>query len=68
MLFQFRTFMKAVRQHNNQTISTMKIQTENILAHTCVIGGCAALIGTVVFLFIMLSDYLKEVLSVASIG
>ncbi|WP_293014345.1 hypothetical protein [Mongoliibacter sp.] len=46
----------------------MKIQTENILAHTCVIGGCAALIGTVVFLFIMLSDYLKEVLSVASIG
>jgi hypothetical protein len=46
----------------------MKVQTENILAHTCVIGGCAALIGTVVFLFLMLSDYLKEVLSVASVG
>jgi len=46
----------------------MKVQIENILAHTCVIGGCAALIGTVVFLFLMLSDYLKEVLSVASLG
>ncbi|EKB51250.1 hypothetical protein [Cecembia lonarensis] len=46
----------------------MKVQTENILAHTCVIGGCAALIGTVLFLFMMLSDYLKGFLSVASLG
>jgi hypothetical protein len=50
------------------TNNTMKVQPENILAHACVIGGCAALIGTVLFLFIMLSDYLKEVLSAASLG
>jgi hypothetical protein len=46
----------------------MKIQTENILAHTCVIGGCAALIGAVLFLFMMMSDYLKELLNIGSIG
>ncbi|MGY6741162.1 MAG: hypothetical protein ACXIUQ_00390 [Cecembia sp.] len=46
----------------------MKIQTENILAHTCVIGGCAALIGIVLFLFMMMSDYVKEILSVGVAG
>ncbi|WP_170069058.1 hypothetical protein [Cecembia rubra] len=46
----------------------MKVQSENILAHTCVIGGCAALIGTILFLIMMLLDYLKGFLSVASLG
>jgi len=46
----------------------MKVQTENILAHACVIGVCAALIGTVLFLFLMMSDYLKELLNISSVG
>ncbi|MGY6543253.1 hypothetical protein [Arthrospiribacter ruber] len=45
----------------------MKVQTENILAHTCVIGGCASLIGTVLFLFMMLSDYVKGLFTIAQI-
>lgn len=51
-----------------QTTDTMKVQTENALAHTCVIGGCTALIGTVIFLFMMMADYLKTLLSAEVVG
>lgn len=46
----------------------MKVQTENILAHTCVIGSCATLIGIVIFLFMIMSDYVKELLSAGVAG
>ncbi|UJP63626.1 hypothetical protein [Mongoliitalea daihaiensis] len=45
----------------------MNVQTENFLAQTCVIGGCAALMGAVLFLFMMLSDYLKGLLTIAQV-
>lgn len=59
-MFHFRTFIVYSYSMFYQTTKTMKVQTENIFAYTCVKGGCAAMIAAVFFLFMMLSDNLKN--------